>query len=48
MPLETFLALETDPDRAVLLSLLLVAISFAVLYALRGRWVEALLRGARP
>ena len=34
MPLETYLALETDPDRAVLLSLLMVAISFAVLYAL--------------
>jgi molybdate transport system permease protein len=48
MPLETYLALETDPDRAVLLSLLLVAISFAVLYALRGRWVGAALRGSRP
>lgn len=47
MPLETYLALETDPDRAVLLSLLLVAISFAVLYALRGRWVGAALRGGR-
>ena len=48
MPLETYLALETDPDRAVLLSLLLVAISFAVLYTLRGRWVGAALRGGRP
>ena len=48
MPLETYLALETDPDRAVLLSLVLVAISFAVLYALRGRWVGAALRGGRP
>ena len=48
MPLEAYLALETDPDRAVLVSLLLVAISFAVLYALRGRWVGAALRGVRP
>jgi molybdate transport system permease protein len=45
MPLETYLALETDPDRAVLLSLVLVVVSFAVLYALRGRWVGAALRG---
>jgi molybdate transport system permease protein len=48
MPLETYLALETDADRAVLLSLLLVAVSFAVLYGLRSRWVGALARaGAR-
>jgi len=45
MPLETYLALENDLDRAVLLSLVLVVISFAVLYALRGRWVGAALRG---
>lgn len=45
MPLETYLALETDLDRAVLLSLVLVAISFAVLYGLRGRWVGAALSG---
>ncbi len=48
MPLEAYLALESDPDRAVLLSLVLVTISFAVLYALRGRWVGAALRGGRP
>ena len=47
MPLETYLALETDPDRAVLLSLVLVSISFVVLYALRGRWVGAAMRGVR-
>jgi molybdate transport system permease protein len=45
MPLETYLALETDPERAVLLSLVLVIVSFGVLYALRGRWVGAALRG---
>jgi molybdate transport system permease protein len=47
LPLETYLALESDPDRAVLVSLLLVAISFGVLYALRGRWVAAALSGSR-
>jgi molybdate transport system permease protein len=47
MPLETYLALESDPDRAVLVSLLLVAISFAVLFALRGRWVGAALGSTR-
>lgn len=47
MPLETYLALESDPDRAVLVSLVLVAISFAVLYLLRGRWVGAAFDGRR-
>ncbi len=47
MPLETYLALESDPDRAVLVSLVLVAISFAVLVALRGRWIGAALDGGR-
>jgi len=47
MPLEVYLALESDPDRAVLLSLVLVTISFAVLYALRGRWLGAAMRGRR-
>ena len=45
MPLETYLALESDADRAVLVSLVLVSISFVVLYALRGRWIGAALRG---
>jgi molybdate transport system permease protein len=42
MPLAVYLALETDPDAAILLSLLLVAVSFAVLYVLRDRWMGAL------
>lgn len=46
MPLEAYLALETDADRAVLLSLTLVAVSFAVLFGLRSRWVGALTRGS--
>lgn len=41
VPLETYLALEVDPDRAILLSLVLVAVSFAVLFSLRERWVGA-------
>jgi molybdate transport system permease protein len=39
MPLAVYLALETDPDSAIVLSLLLLAVSVAVLAALRERWV---------
>ena len=39
MPIEVYLALETDPDRAVVLSLLLLAVSVAVLVGLRDRWL---------
>ena len=39
MPLATYLALETDPQAALVLSLVLVAISFAVLLGLRDRWL---------
>jgi molybdate transport system permease protein len=39
LPLEIYLRLETDPDSAITLSLLLVAVSLAVIVALRGRWV---------
>ena len=46
LPLEAYLALEVDADRAVLVSLVLVAISFAVLVTLRGRWVGAVGRSA--
>jgi molybdate transport system permease protein len=45
MPIATYLALETDPDQAVLLSLVLVAVSFAVLIGLRDRWVGATFGG---
>lgn len=38
MPLAIYLALETNPEQAIVLALLLVAISFAVLLALRDRW----------
>ena len=39
VPLATYLALENDPDQAILLSLVLVAVSFAVLVGLRERWI---------
>jgi molybdate transport system permease protein len=41
MPLEVYLRMETDPDAAVALSLVLLAVSVAVLFALRGRWWNA-------
>jgi molybdate transport system permease protein len=38
MPLAVYVALETDPDAAIVLSLLLVLVSGAVLFALRRQW----------
>jgi molybdate transport system permease protein len=39
MPLATYLALETNPQEALILSLLLIAVSFTVLVGLRDRWL---------
>ncbi|MBI5088620.1 MAG: molybdate ABC transporter permease subunit [Actinobacteria bacterium] len=39
MPLATYLALETNPQEALILSLVLIAVSFAVLVGLRDRWL---------
>lgn len=39
MPLAVFLALETDRDAAIALSLVLIAVSLAVLVPLRDRWL---------
>lgn len=39
LPLEIFIALETQPERALVLSFLLVAVSLLVLVGLRGRWI---------
>ncbi|GIH20345.1 molybdate ABC transporter permease [Rugosimonospora africana] len=39
MPLAVYLALESDPDAAILLSLVLLLVSVAVLVGLRGRWI---------
>lgn len=42
MPLAVYLALETDPDVAVVLSVVLLAVSVAVLASLRERWISGL------
>ena len=44
MPLAIYLTNEVDPDEAIVLSLVLIAVSFAVLIALRDRF----LGGGRP
>jgi molybdate transport system permease protein len=40
MPLAVYLALQNDPQAAIVLSLVLLAVSVIVLAALRDRWVE--------
>ncbi|WP_345431689.1 ABC transporter permease [Actinoallomurus vinaceus] len=40
MPLAVYLALENDPQAAIVLSLVLLAVSVIVLAGLRGRWVS--------
>jgi len=39
MPLATYLALESNPEEALILSLVLIGVSFAVLVGLRDRWL---------
>jgi molybdate transport system permease protein len=41
MPLAVYLALESDPEAAVVLSLIIVAVSVAILVSLRERWIGA-------
>jgi len=41
MPLAVYLALETNPDAAIMLSLVLLVVSLAVLIGLRDRWLGA-------
>jgi molybdate transport system permease protein len=49
MPLAVYLALESNPDQAIVLALLLTGVSFAVLVALRDRWLAGTgLGGDRP
>lgn len=45
MPLAVYLAMETDPDAAIALSLVLLVVSVAVLVGLRDRWLGS---GATP
>jgi molybdate transport system permease protein len=40
MPLAIFLAFETRPEAGIVLSLVLLAVSIAVLVALRDRWLR--------
>ncbi|MDQ3612321.1 MAG: molybdate ABC transporter permease subunit [Actinomycetota bacterium] len=40
MPIEVYLALETDPPAAIVLSLVLLAVSVVVLVSLRDRWLQ--------
>ena len=42
MPLAVYIALERDPREAIVLSLVLIAVSFAVLIGLRDRWLGGL------
>jgi molybdate transport system permease protein len=46
MPLAVYLSLETNPEEAIVLALLLIAISFAVLVGLRDRWFGSTRRPA--
>jgi molybdate transport system permease protein len=41
MPLAVYLALETDPDAAIVLSIVLLIVSVAVLAGLRDKWIRA-------
>jgi molybdate transport system permease protein len=41
MPLAVYLALESRPEAAIVLSLVLLAVSLGVLIALRDRWLRA-------
>jgi molybdate transport system permease protein len=40
MPLAVYLALETEPDAAIVLSLVLLAVSVIILASLRDKWVN--------
>lgn len=44
LPLRVYRALQTDPDAALAISLLLLAVSIAVLAALRERWLSGVMR----
>ncbi len=46
LPLSVYLALETNPEQAIVLALVLIAISFAVLVGLRDRWFGDRIRRA--
>ena len=39
MPLAIYLSLESDPEAALVMSTVMIAISFGVLMSLRDRWL---------
>ena len=39
LPLQLFVALETNPERAMVIGMLMVVISLSVLVTLRGNWL---------
>ncbi|TQL56310.1 hypothetical protein FB474_3924, partial [Oryzihumus leptocrescens] len=41
MPLAVYLALESDPEAAIALSLVLLVVSVVILAVLRDRWLRA-------
>jgi molybdate transport system permease protein len=41
MPLAVYLALETEPEAAIVLSLVLLLVSVVILAGLRDRWVNS-------
>jgi molybdate transport system permease protein len=41
MPIAVYLALETDPQAAIVLSLILLVVSVGILAALRDRWITS-------
>jgi molybdate transport system permease protein len=47
LPTETYLTLQNDPDRALMLAVIQVAVCLGVLVALRRRWTPAI-TGRRP
>ena len=44
LPLLTYLKLESNPPEAIIISLVLMAVSFAVLIGLRDRWLGGIAR----
>jgi molybdate transport system permease protein len=42
VPIAVYVALETNPDSAIVLSLILLAVSLAILVGMRDRWLGAL------
>jgi len=39
LPMKAYLSLQSDPPEALVISLVLIAVSFVVLIALRDRWL---------